>query len=46
MRNGELVCGTLCKETLGGGKNNLFQLLLRDYSDEIAADKMGIYIYI
>lgn len=41
IRNGELLCGTLCKETLGGGKNNLFQLLLRDYSDEVAADKMG-----
>jgi DNA-directed RNA polymerase III subunit RPC1 len=41
IRNGELICGNLCKETLGGGKNNLFQLLLRDYSDEVAADKMG-----
>jgi DNA-directed RNA polymerase III subunit RPC1 len=31
IRNGDLVCGVLDKSILGGGKNNLFQLLLRDY---------------
>lgn len=31
IRNGDLLCGVLDKSILGGGKNNLFQLLLRDY---------------
>lgn len=31
FKNGELLCGQLDKDILGGGKNNLFQLLLRDY---------------
>lgn len=31
IRNGDLVCGVIDKAIIGGGKNNLFQLLLRDY---------------
>jgi len=41
IRNGELLCGALDKDILGGGKNNLFQLLLRDFGDEIAGDRMS-----
>lgn len=42
FRNSELVCGVLDKNTLGGGnKNNLFHVLLRDFSPEIAADCMS-----
>eukprot|EP01126_Amoeba_proteus_P030001 TRINITY_DN2968_c0_g1_i9.p1 TRINITY_DN2968_c0_g1~~TRINITY_DN2968_c0_g1_i9.p1 ORF type:complete len:908 (+),score=199.39 TRINITY_DN2968_c0_g1_i9:1954-4677(+) len=40
IRNGELLCGVLDKSILGGGKNNLFQLLLRDYGNEICSDRM------
>lgn len=31
IRNGDLLCGVIDKSIIGGGKNNLFQLLLRDY---------------
>lgn len=42
IRNSELLSGTLDKNTLGSGsKNNLFHVLMRDYSTEIAADRMG-----
>lgn len=32
IRSGELCCGQLEKSALGGGKNNIFQTLLRDFS--------------
>uniref|UniRef100_A0A6B2KWD9 DNA-directed RNA polymerase subunit n=1 Tax=Arcella intermedia TaxID=1963864 RepID=A0A6B2KWD9_9EUKA len=41
MRNGEHMIGRMDKNILGGGKNNLFQLLLRDFSPETAADRMS-----
>ena len=42
VHNSQLMCGAMDKSTLGGGsKNNIFYVLLRDYSEEIAADAMS-----
>ncbi|KAL6060056.1 DNA-directed RNA polymerase subunit [Balamuthia mandrillaris] len=39
--NSEVLCGALDKKTLGGGsKENIFHVLMRDYSTKIAADRM------
>jgi DNA-directed RNA polymerase III subunit RPC1 len=40
VRNGELMCGQLDKAALGGGRGNLFHVLLKDYSPEITVDRM------
>eukprot|EP01128_Nolandella_sp_AFSM9_P007359 TRINITY_DN4000_c0_g1_i1.p1 TRINITY_DN4000_c0_g1~~TRINITY_DN4000_c0_g1_i1.p1 ORF type:complete len:1038 (+),score=226.95 TRINITY_DN4000_c0_g1_i1:197-3115(+) len=40
IHNGELMAGQLEKAALGGGKNNVFGTLLRDYGSQIAADRM------
>ena len=40
--NSEHLCGALDKASLGSGsKNNIFYILLRDYSQEVAADCMS-----
>jgi DNA-directed RNA polymerase III subunit RPC1 len=42
FRDSQLICGTLDKATLGGGsKDNLFHVLMRDYSPSVAADRMS-----
>jgi RNA polymerase Rpb1, domain 3 len=39
---GELMCGALDKKVLGSGcKDNLFHVLLREYSADVAADRMS-----
>jgi DNA-directed RNA polymerase III subunit RPC1 len=41
FQNSELICGNLCKTTMGSGsKNGLFYSLMRDNSTEIAAKVM------
>ena len=41
MRNSELLCGTFDKKSLGSGtKDNLFHVLLRDFSPDVAASRM------
>jgi DNA-directed RNA polymerase III subunit RPC1 len=41
VRNNELLCGNLCKNTLGNGsKKGLFYVLIRDNSAELAATCM------
>jgi hypothetical protein len=38
----ELLCGIMDKKTLGGGsKENIFHVLMRDYSTVVAADRMS-----
>jgi hypothetical protein len=38
----ELLCGIMDKKTLGGGsKENIFHVLMRDYSTIVAADRMS-----
>jgi DNA-directed RNA polymerase III subunit RPC1 len=38
FQNSELICGNLCKPTMGGGsKKGLFYSLIRDNSPEMAA---------
>lgn len=41
FQNSELICGNLCKTTMGSGsKNGLFYSLIRDNSAEVAAKCM------
>lgn len=40
FRNGQLLSGRLDKSILGAGKNTIFQILMRDYSPAVSADRM------
>lgn len=41
IRNSVLLCGNLCKTTLGGSKKGIFYALIRDYSVDVAAVAMN-----
>ena len=41
VRNSELLCGTLCKVTLGSSKKGLFFALIHDFSSRCAAECMS-----
>lgn len=41
VHNGELLCGQLDKNALGGGKNTLFAHLLKYYDPQVSADRMS-----
>jgi DNA-directed RNA polymerase III subunit RPC1 len=41
IRNGELLCGSLCKVTLGSSKKGLFFALIHDFSSRCAAECMS-----
>lgn len=41
FHNSELMCGVLDKKVLGGGKNSLFYVLLRQYGAHVAGACMG-----
>ncbi|CAG0896236.1 unnamed protein product, partial [Darwinula stevensoni] len=40
IRNSELLAGAIDKSVIGGGKNNIFYVMLRDYGPDLAADGM------
>ena len=41
FHNGEHICGVLDKSTLGSGsRSNIFYVILRNYGEELAADRM------
>ncbi|RDD41425.1 DNA-directed RNA polymerase III subunit RPC1 [Trichoplax sp. H2] len=41
FHNGEHICGVLDKSTLGSGsRSNIFYILLRNFGEELAADRM------
>ncbi len=41
IRNSELMCGNLCKASLGGSRSGLFYCLIRDHSQYVAANVMN-----
>jgi len=41
FQNSELLCGLLDKKVLGGGKDSLFYILLRQYGPQVSGECMG-----